>query len=55
MEEKPSKKSFEELVDEEQKMYYSKARWLLDNNYMSEDIDVLARRLYDAAWRVKQL
>lgn len=32
-------------VDDQQKMYYNKARWLLDNNYI----------MYDASWRAEQL
>lgn len=51
MEEKPSKKSFEELVDKDHKMYYSKAKWLIDNGHVDDNLDTLARQLYNAKWR----
>ena len=39
---------FDDLSFEEQKEYYEKARYLIDNNYIDEtELDTLAKRIYE--------
>lgn len=38
---------FEELDNETQKEYYNHARLLIESGYLDDDIDELARRIYE--------
>jgi hypothetical protein len=50
---KQNKLKYEDLPTDEQLVYYERATYLIENSYvMREDVERLAKELFESKWRV---